>query len=67
MMPLPEVDESRCTGSGECVRLCPAACLEMRDGVPWLPRPLDCVSCGVCVEACPAGAVSIEGHERGPA
>jgi len=63
-MRLPAVDESRCAATGDCVRLCPAACLEMAGGVPWLPRPADCVSCGICADVCPTGAVTLEGHER---
>lgn len=60
MLPMPEVDVTRCIGSGTCVALCPAGCLEMGDGVPWLPRPLDCVSCAICAEVCPANAVQMK-------
>jgi ferredoxin len=52
MIELPLLDESRCTGCGDCVAVCPTACLEMRGQNPWLPRPLDCVGCGVCVAVC---------------
>jgi formate hydrogenlyase subunit 6/NADH:ubiquinone oxidoreductase subunit I len=27
--------------------------------LPWLPRPLDCISCAICVEACPAAAIAL--------
>lgn len=58
--PLPVVNESRCTGCGDCVALCPTDCLAMAGHVPWLPRPLDCVACGVCELVCPAEAVKLE-------
>jgi NAD-dependent dihydropyrimidine dehydrogenase PreA subunit len=56
---LPLLDPTRCTGSGDCVAVCPTACLEMAGPVPWLPRPLDCVSCGLCELVCPADAVRL--------
>jgi NAD-dependent dihydropyrimidine dehydrogenase PreA subunit len=58
--PLPVLDETRCTGCGDCVRLCPTSCLEMAGRLPWLARPLDCVSCALCVLICPAEALTID-------
>ena len=60
---LPVLDESLCTGCGDCVAVCPTACLEMCGGVPWLPRPLDCVSCGACVVVCPTEAIRLTPEE----
>jgi formate hydrogenlyase subunit 6/NADH:ubiquinone oxidoreductase subunit I len=54
---LPTLDETRCTGCGDCVAVCPTACLEMSGPLPWLPRPADCVSCAVCAAVCPAEAI----------
>jgi NAD-dependent dihydropyrimidine dehydrogenase PreA subunit len=59
-MSLPVLDLTRCTGSGECVAACPTACLEMKSGQAWLPRPKDCVSCGICEMVCPVDAVKVE-------
>jgi ferredoxin len=56
---LPMLDETRCTGCGDCVTLCPTDCLELAGHLPWLPRPLDCISCGLCVLVCPVEALSI--------
>jgi len=58
---LPVVDETRCTGCGDCVLACPADCLAMAGPLPWLPRPGDCISCSLCALVCPAGAVTLSG------
>jgi NAD-dependent dihydropyrimidine dehydrogenase PreA subunit len=54
---LPLLDETRCTGCGDCVEVCPTACLEMAGPTPWLPRPRDCIRCSICVLVCPADAL----------
>jgi NAD-dependent dihydropyrimidine dehydrogenase PreA subunit len=56
---LPLLDETRCTGCGDCVAVCPTDCLALAGALPWLPRPGDCVSCGLCVAVCPAGALCL--------
>jgi NAD-dependent dihydropyrimidine dehydrogenase PreA subunit len=59
MSDLPLLDETRCTGCGDCVAVCPADCLALAGPLPWLPRPGDCVRCGLCVRVCPADAVRL--------
>jgi formate hydrogenlyase subunit 6/NADH:ubiquinone oxidoreductase subunit I len=54
---LPVLDETRCTGCGDCVTVCPTDCLAMNGPAPWMPRPLDCVICGLCVRVCPTDAL----------
>jgi formate hydrogenlyase subunit 6/NADH:ubiquinone oxidoreductase subunit I len=54
---LPQVNETRCTGCGDCVLACPTDCLAMDGLLPWLHRPQDCISCAVCVLVCPVEAV----------
>ena len=61
---LPVLDETRCIGCGDCVAVCPTACLELRGKLPWLPRPMDCISCGACVAVCPTDAIRLS---AGPA
>ena len=56
MVELPLLDETRCTGCGDCVPVCPTDCLEMSAGLPWLPRPHDCIGCEVCVLVCTVDA-----------
>jgi NAD-dependent dihydropyrimidine dehydrogenase PreA subunit len=60
MIELPAVDLTRCRGAGDCVRVCPVACLEMAGGGPRLARPADCLSCGLCVLVCPNDALRME-------
>jgi fumarate reductase flavoprotein subunit len=57
VLELPLLDETRCSGCGDCVAVCPTACLEMCGPLPSLPRPLDCIRCGVCAAVCPTGAL----------
>ena len=61
---LPLLDETLCTGCGDCVAVCPTACLEMAGPLPWLPRPAACVSCSLCVLVCPAGALALAAAEQ---
>jgi NAD-dependent dihydropyrimidine dehydrogenase PreA subunit len=61
MRDLPLLDETRCTGCGDCVAVCPTKCLAMAGAIPWLIRPADCVSCAACVAVCPADAVRLSG------
>jgi formate hydrogenlyase subunit 6/NADH:ubiquinone oxidoreductase subunit I len=56
---LPLLDETRCTGCGDCVPICPTQCLEMAGVFPWLPRPRDCIVCEICVRICPADALRL--------
>lgn len=54
---LPQLDETRCTGCGDCVACCPTTCLALNGSLPWLPRPGDCIHCTLCVLVCPADAL----------
>jgi NAD-dependent dihydropyrimidine dehydrogenase PreA subunit len=56
---LPAVNETLCTGCGDCVSTCPTCCLEMGASLPWLPRPAHCISCTLCVLICPADALEM--------
>jgi NAD-dependent dihydropyrimidine dehydrogenase PreA subunit len=56
---LPLLDETRCTGCGDCVAVCPVACLILVRRKPWLARPGDCVACSLCVLVCPESALSL--------
>ena len=61
MIELPILDETRCTGCGDCVAVCPTDCLALREGEPWLVRPGDCIRCQLCALVCPAEAIRLAG------
>lgn len=56
---LPLVLEGRCTGCGDCVEVCPAGALELRDNHAVLARPEDCRYCADCETICPEGAIAL--------
>ncbi|GIW82336.1 MAG: hypothetical protein KatS3mg105_4143 [Gemmatales bacterium] len=66
MLILPELDETKCIGCGDCVDGCPEDCLERMGSLPWLPRPTDCTSCGLCALLCPTDAIRLLDKEREP-
>jgi MinD superfamily P-loop ATPase len=56
-LPVPRVDPARCTGCGQCGRICQySAILSMNKTVLTFPEL--CHSCGGCLLVCPAGAIS---------
>jgi NAD-dependent dihydropyrimidine dehydrogenase PreA subunit len=59
MNELPLVDETLCTGCGDCPAVCPTDCLAMDGRVPRLTAPADCVSCALCVRICPVHAIEL--------
>jgi ferredoxin len=58
-LPLPALDERRCTGCGWCVLVCPTDCLALAGPLPWMPRPLDCIRCAACAVVCPTTAIVV--------
>jgi MinD superfamily P-loop ATPase len=56
-VPVPSVDKAKCTGCGECARLCRFSGVVVI-GKSVLTFPELCHSCGGCVQVCPEGAIS---------
>ncbi len=54
---LPLIDLRRCTGCGDCVRLCPTRAVELRNGKAVITRPAACTFCPLCESYCPTGAI----------
>jgi NAD-dependent dihydropyrimidine dehydrogenase PreA subunit len=50
------VDHDKCTGSGECVVVCPRKALSLVDGKAVLDEE-KCDLDGICIPACPEGAI----------
>lgn len=50
------VDESKCTGCGSCVEVCPVGAIELVDGKAHT-RQEDCIECGACQAECENEAI----------
>ncbi len=56
----PEIDKSRCIGSGACVQACPEHdVIGIIRGTVELLNPLACVGHGACATACPVQAIEL--------
>lgn len=53
------IDESKCTGCGNCVSACPFGAIVMDNHRPTVVR-LMCEGCGVCKVVCPVDAVEVK-------
>ena len=70
-LPIPLIDESRCTGCGRCAEVCPYHAI-LTLGVKVLVFPELCHGCGSCTLQCPEEAIAEVPHplgllESGPA
>jgi MinD superfamily P-loop ATPase len=63
-VPVPVVDEGRCTLCGKCAEICQFKAIIVI-GKTVLPFHELCHSCGGCLEVCPEDAVTEEGRELG--
>lgn len=50
------VDNTRCRGCGECVSVCPAGAITLRDDKAFINEAL-CEDCEICLSACPQNAI----------
>ncbi len=57
--------ESRCTGCGDCVSVCPTHVFDMNGALPVIARQADCQTCFMCELYCPADALYVgPDHDR---
>ncbi|MCU0630448.1 MAG: 4Fe-4S binding protein [Methanoregulaceae archaeon] len=59
------IDESKCTGCGQCIPDCPEGALQLIDGKARLVSDLFCDGLGACIGTCPEGAISVIEREAG--
>ena len=60
------IDETRCTGCGDCIPGCPEGALQVIDGKARLISDLFCDGLGACIGHCPTGAMNIVTREAEP-
>jgi thioredoxin reductase (NADPH) len=55
----PEINLSRCFGSGACVKVCPEQAMGIINGKGTLINPAVCIGHGACESACPMKAIKL--------
>ncbi len=60
------IDETKCTGCGQCIPDCPEGALQVIDGKARLVSDLFCDGLGACTGTCPEGAISVVEREAEP-
>ena len=63
-IPVPKVDEDKCTHCGECAEVCAYNAIAVMKKKVLVFAEL-CHGCGACSYLCPEGAISEEGREAG--
>ena len=54
------LDQTKCSGCGMCMKVCPHPVFEHSDGTVQVVGPDVCMECGACVMNCPEGALSVD-------
>jgi len=60
------IDETKCTGCGQCIPDCPEGALQLIEGKARLVSALFCDGLGACIGTCPEGAISVVEREAEP-
>jgi NAD-dependent dihydropyrimidine dehydrogenase PreA subunit len=54
------VNSPKCNGCEECLEVCSAGVLEVRNGKAIAVRPDSCLGCQSCVDVCKENAITVE-------
>lgn len=54
------IDEGKCNGCSLCVKVCPTATFQMKNGKSVVVNPRDCIECRTCIEECPVSCIEIK-------
>lgn len=60
------IDDTKCTGCGQCIPDCPEGALQIIEGKARLVSDLFCDGLGACIGTCPEGAISVIEREAEP-
>jgi len=60
------IDDTKCTGCGQCIPDCPEGALQIIEGKARLVSDLFCDGLGACIGNCPEGAISVVEREAAP-
>jgi ferredoxin len=56
---LPRINQTLCTGCGDCIRECPTGALGWQDAKAALVAPDRCTYCATCEDLCPVNAIEL--------
>jgi NAD-dependent dihydropyrimidine dehydrogenase PreA subunit len=56
---LPIIDQTRCTGCGDCIATCPTNALGLVGGAAVITEPAACNYCAECETICPVEAIAL--------
>ncbi|MCX6795246.1 MAG: 4Fe-4S binding protein [Candidatus Falkowbacteria bacterium] len=55
----PEIDPKKCIGCSLCAKICPEACIEMKERLAVIDYDY-CKGCALCVRECPVKAIEMK-------
>ncbi len=56
---LPQIDQQKCIGCGDCVAQCPTHALATVNSKATLAHPNLCIYCDLCEDICPTAAIQL--------
>lgn len=56
---LPYIDQTACTGCGDCIVQCPTGALAWENDKANLAHPELCIYCATCEDICPVNAIEL--------